>query len=61
MSEAIGFGVGITGSADQIAETIAGFADVGVTGVEILPHPNTIDTLEQLAPVLAALVSRRMT
>jgi alkanesulfonate monooxygenase SsuD/methylene tetrahydromethanopterin reductase-like flavin-dependent oxidoreductase (luciferase family) len=56
LAEAIGFGVAITGSTDQITETIAGFADVGVTRVEIFPYPNTIDTLEQLAPVLAALI-----
>lgn len=56
LAEAIGFGVAIAGSTDQITETIAGFADVGVTRVEIVPYPNTIDTLEQLAPVLAALV-----
>jgi len=55
-AEALGFGVGITGSTDQIAETLAGFASVGVTRVEIFPYPNTIDTLEQLAAVLAALV-----
>jgi hypothetical protein len=46
---------------DQITETIAGFPDVGVTRIEIVPYPNTIDTVEQLAPVIAALVSRRTT
>ena len=56
LAEAIGFGVAITGTSNQIAETIAGFADVGVTRVEIVPYPNTIDTLEQLTPVLAALI-----
>lgn len=55
VAEALGFGVAITGSTNQIAETIAGFAPVGVTRVELFPYPNTIDTLEQLAPVLAAL------
>jgi alkanesulfonate monooxygenase SsuD/methylene tetrahydromethanopterin reductase-like flavin-dependent oxidoreductase (luciferase family) len=55
-AEAIGFGVAITGSADQITETIASFADVGVARVELFPYPNTIDTVEQLAPVMAALV-----
>jgi hypothetical protein len=34
---------------------IAGFASVGVTRVEIHPLPHTIDVLEQLAPVFAAL------
>ena len=55
VAEALGFGVAITGSTNQIAETIAGFASVGVTRVELLPYPNTIATLEQLAPVLTAL------
>lgn len=56
LAEAIGFGIAITGSIDQITDTISGFADIGVTRVEIFPYPNTIDTLEQLAPVVAALV-----
>jgi hypothetical protein len=47
-------------STDQITET-AGFPDVGVTRIEIVPYPNTIDTVEQLAPAIAALVSRRTT
>jgi alkanesulfonate monooxygenase SsuD/methylene tetrahydromethanopterin reductase-like flavin-dependent oxidoreductase (luciferase family) len=55
LGEALGFGVAITGSTDQIIETISGFADAGVTRVEIFPYPNTIDTLEQLAAVIAAL------
>jgi hypothetical protein len=38
-----------------MSETIAGFADVGVTRVEIHPLPHTIEALEQLAPVFAAL------
>jgi alkanesulfonate monooxygenase SsuD/methylene tetrahydromethanopterin reductase-like flavin-dependent oxidoreductase (luciferase family) len=54
-AEALGFGVAITGSTNQIVEAIGGFASVGVTRVELFPYPNTIDTLEQLAPVLAAL------
>lgn len=52
-TEAIGRGVAITGSIDQITETVASFAEVGVTRVEIIPSPHTIETLEQLAPVLA--------
>ena len=55
IAEALGFGEVIAGSVDQIAETLAGFAEVGVTRVEIVPYPNTMDTLEQLAPSLAAL------
>jgi alkanesulfonate monooxygenase SsuD/methylene tetrahydromethanopterin reductase-like flavin-dependent oxidoreductase (luciferase family) len=54
-AEETGFGVPITGSLDQITDTIAGFADVGVTRVEVHPWPQTIDVLEQLAPVFANL------
>jgi len=55
-AEATGFGVAITGSTDRITETIAGFADVGVTRVEIVPWPHTIDTLDRLAPAFASLI-----
>ena len=55
-AEGIGFGAAISGSTDQMAATLLDFADVGVTRVEIFPYPNTIDTLERLAPVLAAIV-----
>jgi alkanesulfonate monooxygenase SsuD/methylene tetrahydromethanopterin reductase-like flavin-dependent oxidoreductase (luciferase family) len=54
-AESAGFGVAIDGSLDQITETIARFADVGITRVELFPYPNRIETLERLAPVLAAL------
>ena len=52
----------ITGSAAEITDTIARFPGVGVTRVEIHPLPHTIDALEQLAPVFAALAeaSRRV-
>jgi len=56
VTEGLGFGVGITGSVDQIIDTLAGFAEVGVTRVEIVPYPNTIETLETLNPVLSALL-----
>jgi len=56
VAESIGFGVGITGSSDQIIESLAGFASVGVTRVEIVPYPNTMETLERLAPVLSAVI-----
>ena len=52
-AEAAGFGVPISGSVEQITEAIAGFADVGVTRVEVHPGPQTIDVLDQLAPVFA--------
>jgi hypothetical protein len=55
LAERLDLGVPITGSVAQMSETIAGFADVGVTRVEIHPLPHTIEALEQLAPVFAAL------
>jgi alkanesulfonate monooxygenase SsuD/methylene tetrahydromethanopterin reductase-like flavin-dependent oxidoreductase (luciferase family) len=56
VAESIGLGVAITGSTDQIVDTIARFASVGVTIVELFLYPNTVDTLEQLAPALTALI-----
>ena len=55
VAEAIGLGVAITGSTNQIVDLLMGFAGAGVTRVEIFPYPNTLDTLELLAPVLAAV------
>jgi alkanesulfonate monooxygenase SsuD/methylene tetrahydromethanopterin reductase-like flavin-dependent oxidoreductase (luciferase family) len=55
-AEANDLGVAISGSTGQITETLASFANIGVTRVEILPYPHTLDTLDQLAPVMAALV-----
>jgi alkanesulfonate monooxygenase SsuD/methylene tetrahydromethanopterin reductase-like flavin-dependent oxidoreductase (luciferase family) len=55
MSERLGLGLPITGSVRQIIDTIGGFADVGVTRVEIHPLPHTMDALEKLAPVYEAL------
>lgn len=52
---ALGFGEAIVGSTDQIIDSLTGFADAGVTRVEIVPYPNTRETLERLAPVMAAL------
>jgi alkanesulfonate monooxygenase SsuD/methylene tetrahydromethanopterin reductase-like flavin-dependent oxidoreductase (luciferase family) len=54
-AEATGFGVAITGSIDEIVETIARFSDVGVTRVEVMPWPPTLDTVERLAPVFTLL------
>ncbi|MFZ2016629.1 MAG: hypothetical protein WAV00_22640, partial [Nocardioides sp.] len=54
-AEETGFGVPITGSVEQITDAIAGFAAVGVTRVELHPWPQTIEVLEQLAPVFANL------
>ena len=53
--EEIGFGPPISGSIAQITETIAGFADVGMTRVEVVAWPPKIGVLEQLAPVFSAL------
>jgi alkanesulfonate monooxygenase SsuD/methylene tetrahydromethanopterin reductase-like flavin-dependent oxidoreductase (luciferase family) len=54
-AEEMGLGVPIAGSVERITDTIARFADVGVTRVEVHPWPQTIDVLEQLAPVFANL------
>lgn len=58
-AEQTGFGVPITGSVEQITDAIAGFADVGVTRVEIHPWPQTIEVLDQLTPVFENLRSSR--
>ena len=55
LAEQLDLGVPITGSTAQIIDTLAGFADVGVTRVEIHPLPHTMDALEKLAPVYEAL------
>jgi alkanesulfonate monooxygenase SsuD/methylene tetrahydromethanopterin reductase-like flavin-dependent oxidoreductase (luciferase family) len=57
LAEATGLGVAITGSVEQITETIAGFSDVGVTRVEVVPWPATVDVIEQLAPVFATFAA----
>lgn len=54
-AEETGFGMPITGSVEQITDTIGGFADVGVTRVEVHPWPQTMDVLEHLSPVFANL------
>jgi alkanesulfonate monooxygenase SsuD/methylene tetrahydromethanopterin reductase-like flavin-dependent oxidoreductase (luciferase family) len=54
-AEELGLGVAITGSIDQIIETVAGFRDVGVTRVEIMPWPPTLDSVEHLEPLFAHL------
>jgi alkanesulfonate monooxygenase SsuD/methylene tetrahydromethanopterin reductase-like flavin-dependent oxidoreductase (luciferase family) len=57
LAEATGLGVAITGSVEQITETIAGFSGVGVTRVEVVPWPATVGVIEQLAPVFAAFAA----
>jgi hypothetical protein len=45
----------IQGSADQIAETFARFADMGCTRLEILAAGGQDETIEGLAPVVEAM------
>ncbi len=52
---AVGLGEPIRRPAERIAETIAAFATVGVTQVEIWPFPFTLATVEALGPIVAAL------
>jgi alkanesulfonate monooxygenase SsuD/methylene tetrahydromethanopterin reductase-like flavin-dependent oxidoreductase (luciferase family) len=54
-SQAMGLGVPVRGSADQVADAIRAFATVGVTQVECMLWPATIATLEAMAPVLERL------
>jgi len=54
-AEAIGFGVPVRGSADQVADAIHAFADAGITRVECMLWPTTIATLEAMGPVLERL------
>jgi alkanesulfonate monooxygenase SsuD/methylene tetrahydromethanopterin reductase-like flavin-dependent oxidoreductase (luciferase family) len=54
-SEALGLGVPVRGSADQVADSIRAFATVGITQVECMLWPPTIETLEAMAPVLERL------
>jgi alkanesulfonate monooxygenase SsuD/methylene tetrahydromethanopterin reductase-like flavin-dependent oxidoreductase (luciferase family) len=61
LAEATGLGVAITGSVEQITDTIAGFSGVGVTRVELVPWPATVGVIEQLAPVFATFAAGRAT
>lgn len=45
----------VSGSAEQIADTLRTFRDVGFTQVELMYLPGTIEALEALAPVVEAL------
>ncbi len=45
----------ITGSAEQMAETLARFEDVGATSVELWLWPYSVETLEAMAPVMEIL------
>ncbi len=54
-SEAAGFGVPVRGSADRIADALHAFTEVGVTQVECVPWPPTLETLEAMRPVVERL------
>jgi alkanesulfonate monooxygenase SsuD/methylene tetrahydromethanopterin reductase-like flavin-dependent oxidoreductase (luciferase family) len=54
-SEAMGLGVPVRGSADQVADAIRAFTEVGVTQVECMLWPTTVATLEAMGPVLERL------
>jgi alkanesulfonate monooxygenase SsuD/methylene tetrahydromethanopterin reductase-like flavin-dependent oxidoreductase (luciferase family) len=54
-SEAVGLGVPLRGSADQVADGIRAFAGVGVTHVECMLWPPTVASLEAMGPVLERL------
>ncbi len=54
-AEAVGLGVPVRGSADQVADAIHDFAAVGVTQVECMLWPPTIQSVEAMGPVLERL------
>lgn len=54
-TEAMGLGVPVRGSADQVAEAIRSFAAVGVTQVECMLWPTTMASLEAMGPVVERL------
>lgn len=53
--EANGFGVPITGSPAEIAETVAQFAEIGVTRVELMLWPNTQESLDAVEKAIGLL------
>ena len=53
--EAAEFGIPITGSAAEIAETIAQFEDIGATRVELVLWTGTEKSLDAIAPVIDLL------
>lgn len=54
-AEAAGFGVPITGSPGEIAETIARFEEIGATRVELMLLPGTEQSVEAIAPAMRLL------
>jgi alkanesulfonate monooxygenase SsuD/methylene tetrahydromethanopterin reductase-like flavin-dependent oxidoreductase (luciferase family) len=54
-TEAMGLGVPVRGSANEVADALRAFTTVGVTQVECMLWPTTIATLEAMGPVLERL------
>ena len=54
-AEATGLGIPISGSPAEIAETIAGFREIGVTRVELMVWPGTVDSLGALEPAIGLI------
>jgi probable F420-dependent oxidoreductase len=48
----------LSGSTEQLAETIRAFADEGISHIQIMLRPNVPEAIEQLAPVLEILDRR---
>jgi alkanesulfonate monooxygenase SsuD/methylene tetrahydromethanopterin reductase-like flavin-dependent oxidoreductase (luciferase family) len=56
-AEATGFGVPISGSADEIADTLRRFEQIGVDRIEIIPWPGDEETLAAIEPAIRQLNS----
>jgi alkanesulfonate monooxygenase SsuD/methylene tetrahydromethanopterin reductase-like flavin-dependent oxidoreductase (luciferase family) len=54
-AEAAGLGVPISGSTDQIADTLSRFGQLGVDRVEIMPWPQDEKTLAAIEPAIHQL------
>jgi len=54
-AEETGLGIPITGSAAEIAETIARFGEIGMTRVELMLWPGTEDSLDAVGPAIGLL------
>lgn len=54
-AEEAGLGTPISGSSEQIAETLSRFSESGFTRVELMLWPNTPESLEAVAPAIELL------
>ncbi len=45
----------VVGSAEEVAETLCGFARQGVAQVQVVLNPSTIPAVEAMVPVLEVL------